>query len=61
MKVDMKRGAFSKDVSKSIEFIVEATRQVESGKEVRGGPFWGVYASVLFSEGGSLLAARFCV
>ena len=41
MKVEMKRGAFSKDVSKSIEFIVEATRQVEAGKEVRGGPcFW---------------------
>ena len=41
MKVEMKRGAFSKDVNKSIEFIVEATRQVEAGKEVRGGPcFW---------------------
>lgn len=34
MKVEMKRGAFSKDVNKSIEFIVEATRQVEAGKEV---------------------------
>lgn len=34
MKCDMKRGTFSKDVTKSIEFIVEATKQVESGKEV---------------------------
>eukprot|EP00040_Diaphanoeca_grandis_P014210 m.71931 g.71931 ORF g.71931 m.71931 type:complete len:296 (-) comp24407_c0_seq1:98-985(-) len=34
IKCEMKRGAFTKDVVKAIEFIVEASKKTETGKEV---------------------------